>query len=251
MGEGHIRGDVPMRWSRATAVEHFIAEVVLNVVPIHPVDFVERVQPLLEKQDLQGLLALLRSRWSSDQIKGLLAGPDPDARKVACLALGLVGARCCIPSLANQLNDPDPLANEMAEHALWSIWFRCGTPEANCLLTRGAAALDERDFERAERLFTKAINADPSFAEAYNQRAIVHYLQERYEASLADCLQAVERMPCHFGAWAGMGHCHAHLGQIPDAIRCYRKALQINPHLQCLSEAIHEMERHEADENTE
>ena len=199
----------------------------------------------METQDLQGLLALLKSRWSSDQLKTLLSSGDADARKVACLALSLVGGRCCISGLTELLADPDPLANEMAEHALWSIWFRCGTPDANCLLTRGAKAMDERNFERAERLFTDAIHADPTFAEAYNQRAIVHYLQEHYELSMADCIEAVERMPCHFGAWAGMGHCHAHLGHIPDAIRCYRRAIEINPHLQCLSEAVEELERHE------
>ena len=178
-------------------------------------------------------------------MKSLLSTGDADARKVACLALGLVGARCCIPSLADQLNDPDPLANEMAEHALWSIWFRCGTPDANCLLTRGAAAMDHRDFERAERLFTEAIHADPTFAEAYNQRAIVRYLQEHFEPSMWDCAKATERMPCHFGAWAGMGHCHAHLGHMGEACRCYRKALSINPHLKCLAEMIAQMERHD------
>lgn len=214
-----------------------------NLEPINPVEFIERVQPLLERQDMPGLLGLLKSRWSYDQLKQLVSSGHPDARKVACLAVGLVGGPCCIPSLARQLLDPDPLLNEMAEHALWSIWFRCGTPEANCLLTRGAAAMDRREFDCAERLFTQAIHADPTFAEAYNQRAIVHYLQERFEPSLEDCAQVVERMPCHFGAWAGMGHCHAHLGHIPQAIRCYRKALELNPHLSCLAEAIRELEQ--------
>jgi tetratricopeptide (TPR) repeat protein len=210
---------------------------------INPAEFVERVQPLLENQDFQGLLKLLRTSWSSDQIKELLSCKCGDARKVATLALGLVGARCCIPSLADQLQDPDPLANQMAEHALWSIWFRCGSECANTLLTRGAAAMDARDFETAEELFTEAIKADPAFAEAYHQRAIVRCLTERYGESVADCQEVVQRMPCHFGAWAGMGHAHAHLGQLPDAIRCYVKALKINPHLECLGECVKELRK--------
>lgn len=211
---------------------------VSNAPPIHPVDFIERVQPLLEKKDLPGLLSLLRSRWTKDQIKELLRGPDRDARKVAALALSFVGTRCCINPLAEQLKDPDPMINEMAEHALWSIWFRCGSPEANGLLAHGAEALDRRCFERAEELFTQAIEADPKFAESYNQRGIVRYLTERYAESIEDCRAAVERMPCHFGAWAGMGHCHAHLGQTGEAIRCYEKALEVNPHLNCIREAV-------------
>jgi tetratricopeptide (TPR) repeat protein len=214
------------------------AVVVSNAPPIQPEDFIERVQPLLEKKDLPGLLALLRSRWTKDQLKELLGGPHRDARKVACLALSFVGTRCCITPLAEQLKDPDPIINEMAEHALWSIWFRCGSSEANALLTRGAEALDNRCFEKAETLFGKAIETDPAFAESYNQRAIVRYLAERYEESIADCAATVERMPCHFGAWAGMGHCHAHLGHTQEAIRCYEKALELNPHLECVTEAV-------------
>ncbi len=218
--------------------------LVPNVALINPAEFVELVEPLLARQDVSGLLAMLRLRWSSDQIKSILSSSHADARKVATLALGLVGARCCIPSLAEQLQDADPMANEMAEHALWSIWFRCGSPEANCLLTRGASAMDQRDYAKAATLFTAAIETDPSFAEAYNQRALVYYLQEKFEPSIADCKEAIKRMPCHFGAWAGKGHCHAHLSQFSDAIRCYREALEINPHWLCLSLAIQEMQSH-------
>jgi tetratricopeptide (TPR) repeat protein len=223
--------------------------VVSNAPPIQPIDFIERVQPLLERQDLPGLLALLKSRWSKEQIKGLLTGPHADARKVAALALGLVGSPCCIPPLTQALKCDDPMTNQMAEHALWSIWFRCGSPEANALVTQGSEALGRREFAKAETLFTEAIGADPSFAEAYSQRAIVRYLQERYEESIEDCRETVRRMPCHFGAWSGMGHCHAHLGQAPDAIRCYLKALEVNPHLECVREAVGELReqlRHQA-----
>jgi tetratricopeptide (TPR) repeat protein len=131
----------------------------------------------------------------------------------------------------------------MAEHALWSIWFRCGNAEANSLLKMGAEALDHKDFAEAERLFSEAILTDPSFAEPFNQRAIVRYLTERYEDSVTDCQATVDRMPCHFGAWSGMGHGYAHLGKIPDAIRCYAKALEINPHLDCVAEGLRELRR--------
>jgi tetratricopeptide (TPR) repeat protein len=211
--------------------------------PINPVDFVERVEPLLARKDLPGLLSLLKSHWTKDQIKGLLASRDHDARKVAMLALSLVGGPCCVPLIAEQLKDEEPCANQMAEHALWSIWFRSGSPEANGLLTEGAAALDQKDFAQAECLFTQAIATDPSFAEPYNQRAIVRYLTERFEDSVADCQATVQRMPCHFGAWSGMGHGYAHLGKIPDAIRCYTKALEINPHLECVAEGLRELRR--------
>ncbi len=211
--------------------------------PIDPAEFVDCVEPLLATQDLLGLLSLLKSRWTKEQLNVLLAAGPSDARKVAMLALSLVGGACCIPLLAEHLKDPDPCCNQMAEHALWSIWFRTGSESANAVLARGTEALNDKDLDKAERLFTRAIEIDPSFAEAYNQRAIVRYLTERYEGSIADCQETVQRMPCHFGAWSGMGHGHAHLGQIPDAIRCYVKALKINPHLDCVAEGLKELRR--------
>jgi tetratricopeptide (TPR) repeat protein len=208
---------------------------------IHPDEFVAAVKPLLERQDLCGLLQFLKSRWQPEQIVELLKSRHCDARKVAALALGLVGGKCCLGPLSEQLKDPDPIVNEMAEHALWSIWFRSGSCEANHHLAKGAQAMERQEMPEAIRHFTRAIEIDPKFAEAYNQRAIAHYLLEHFDESIDDCRRTTELMPCHFGAWAGMGHCHAHTGRLQQALKCYQKALSINPHLECLVEACDEL----------
>ena len=39
-----------------------------------------------------------------------------------------------------------------------------------------------------------------------------------------------------------MGHCYAHLGQLREAIDSYRAALAIHPHMDCLKEAIPELQ---------
>jgi tetratricopeptide (TPR) repeat protein len=210
---------------------------------IDPVEFVASVQPVLEEQDPSALLELLQARWTCDQITHLLSCESCDARKVAALALALVGTRCCLKELSGQLKNSDPMVNQMAEHALWSIWFRLGTLDANHELCCGTRALNRGDFEQAISHFNDAIDLDPTFAEAYNQRAIVKYLQERYAESLEDCRQTVSRMPCHFGAWAGMGHCHAHLGRFGKAVEYYEKALLINPALTGIKQVIGELKK--------
>src|SRR5262245_2255815 len=93
--------------------------------------FVSSVQPLLKGRDLPGLLKFLKSNWTAEEIVGLLSAENQDARKVAALCLGLVGTHCCIKPLADRLRDDDPMVNQMAEHALWQIWFRMSSPEAN------------------------------------------------------------------------------------------------------------------------
>jgi tetratricopeptide (TPR) repeat protein len=211
---------------------------------IDPDQFVRLVEPLLAAKDLQGLLALLKTNWTPDQIVELLSGDHTDARKVGLLALGLVGKPCCAPAVARQLRDPDPMINGMAEHALWSVWFRGGkTCQANRQLARAAEAMNQRDFPAATACCDEAIRLDPDFSEAYNQRAIAYYLQERFWESISDCHAATDRMPCHFGAWAGMGHCYAHLAKPHDALECYHRALEINPHLDCIRQAVDELKK--------
>lgn len=206
--------------------------------------FVEAVTPLLEAKDLDGLLSHLRANYQPEQLTALLAESEhADAQKVAALALGLVGGRCAIPCIARRLQDPDPMTNQMAEHALWSIWFRCGAPEANAELAFGTDCLSDRRYECAFDHFNRALEISPDFAEVYNQRAIALYLQERYADSASDCRRAVELMPCHFGAWAGLGHCHAHMGRLCEALSAYEQALEINPHLDCVRQAVEELRK--------
>jgi tetratricopeptide (TPR) repeat protein len=218
--------------------------VVKESFAIDPETFVRAAQPLLERQDVAGLMNLLKSRWSCDQLRTLLHSDHLDAKKVGLLALAMVGTACSVEDVAVELKHPDKMVNEMAEHALWSIWFRIGTPGANHELARGAQALERKDFRHAITHFDAAIEQSPTFAEAYNQRAIARYLLEEYEPSIADCRRAIELMPCHFGALAGMGHCYAHLGQPREAVDCYEQALQANPHLDCIRQTIEQLKSH-------
>jgi tetratricopeptide (TPR) repeat protein len=208
-----------------------------------PCKFVRSVKPLLEAKDLKGLLCYLKENYTADQITELLSSSDCDARKVAALALSLVGKKCCIPLVAERLKDTDTVTSQLAEHALWCIWFRCGTPAANDHLALGARCLSDRAFDCAFEHFDKAIELSPDFAEVYNQRAIAHFLREDYERSMEDCSKTVALMPCHFGAWAGLGHCHAHMGNVAEAIRAYEKALEFHPHLDGIRQALCELHK--------
>ena len=212
--------------------------------PIDPAEFVRLVEPLVARRDVGGLTALVKGRWSYEQVQQLLGSDHLDAKKLALLAMAMVGKQCCLPEVARHLRDDDPVVREVAEHAMWSIWFRLGaTPEANHQLARGAQALKREDFEHAIEHFDRALAVDPEFAEAYNQRAIALYLLERFDDSLRDCREAVRRMPMHFGALAGMGHCQAHLGRLREAVASYERVLEIHPHNDCVRQAVGELKQ--------
>ena len=73
-----------------------------TLTAIDPAYFVELVEPLLARKDLPGLLDLLKKHWQPEQIRDLLRSPHNDARKVALLALALVGPSCCTEELSHR-----------------------------------------------------------------------------------------------------------------------------------------------------
>ncbi len=208
---------------------------------IDPQQFVSLVRMPLEQNDTATLVRLVQEYWSQEQIQSLLDSDCADARKLAALALGVIGDGRSITALATCLRDRDPMVNQMAEHALWTIWFRCGNKPAQEALVRGSGLINSKQFKQALEEFDAAIRLDPIFAEAFNQRAIAHYLVEDYHASIEDGEMTVQLMPSHFGAWAGLGHCYAHLGDAQRALNCYRRALGINPYLSCIRQIIGEI----------
>jgi tetratricopeptide (TPR) repeat protein len=210
---------------------------------INPQELLETLQPSLTQGNMEEALQEVKARWTAPQIVSLLQNKCGDVRKVAALALSLIGDRPAVQPLAVALHDADLMVCQMAEHALWSIWFRIGSCRAVCLVKCGNNHMHHGNYVCAVEKFTQAIQEDPNFAEAYNQRAISHYLSERFCESIDDCKAALGLMPQHFGAMSGMGHCHAHLGQWQQARHCYRLALAIHPRLEGIQSSLNQIEQ--------
>jgi tetratricopeptide (TPR) repeat protein len=212
---------------------------VASVTPaINPDEFISTLQPCLTQGRIEEALQHVRARWTSTQIISLLHDKSPDVRKVAALALSLVGEAPAVRPLAVALHDPDAMVAQVSEHALWSIWFRLGKPRAICLVKCGNNHLHHGNYVCALEKFSQAIQEDAQFAEAYNQRAIAHYLCERFDESIADCKAALTLIPQHFGAMSGMGHSYAHLENWREARHCYRLALAIHPRLEGIETSV-------------
>lgn len=210
---------------------------------INPQEFLSALEPSLSQGNIEEALHHVRARWSSTQIIALLKDPSADVRKVASLALALVGDRSAIAPLAVALHDADAMVAQVAEHALWGVWFRLGTHRAIGLVKCGNNHLHHGNYVCALEKFSQAIQEDERFAEAYNQRAIAHYLCERFAESIADCQSALALIPQHFGAMSGMGHCYAHQGHWSQARHCYRLALAIHPRLEGIESSLEQIER--------
>lgn len=211
--------------------------------PIDSAQFISIVRPALERRDADELARIVKTHWTKDQVCDLLVNGTVDARKVACLTLGLVGCMNCAECVSAALHDKDPVVCELAEHAMWSIWMRSGSPAAMMPFKRGLECLENARYAEAVPWLTKAIESDAEFIEAYNQRAIAHYMLEDFERTAADCRRAVELCPIHFGAMSGLGHCHAEMGDLQQSARCYRDALAVNPHMPAIAGALLKIEQ--------
>jgi tetratricopeptide (TPR) repeat protein len=118
-----------------------------------------------------------------------------------------------------------------AEAYLWSMWCRSGDAEVDRSFRAGVKAMQRGDLSAAEDIFTRIIERAPGFAEAWNKRATVRFVMKNFSGSIADCQETIARNPEHFGACSGQGLCHMSLGEYHEAAICFRRALDIHPHL--------------------
>ncbi|MDB9527251.1 tetratricopeptide repeat protein [Oscillatoria sp. CS-180] len=133
-------------------------------------------------------------------------------------------------ALLNDLKDPDSNVRQVATESLWRRWYTQKGAYGAQILVQSQTMLDEGQVEEAEALLSKTIKGMPDFAEAWNRRAVLYYLQQRYWQAISDCEQVLALVPYHFGALHGMGLCHAGLGNHVAAIQFFRRALEVQPY---------------------
>jgi len=135
-----------------------------------------------------------------------------------------------IDSLLAALKDTDEVNRNLATDALWQLWFNQKGEAGYQLLQRSQQLLSEGALEAAEALLSKTIQDFPDFSEAWNRRAVMYFLQNRYEEAIVDCQRVVDLVPYHFGALHGLGLCYASTGQYSEAIQAFRRALEVQPY---------------------
>jgi tetratricopeptide (TPR) repeat protein len=118
-----------------------------------------------------------------------------------------------------------------AEAILWRAWCHSGDTKADLFFRAGVEAMQQGKLAEAEELFSRVIETKSDFAEGWNKRATVRYLRRNFHGSVADCRETLARNPSHFGASSGQGLCHMSLNEFREAAICFRRALEIHPHL--------------------
>lgn len=120
------------------------------------------------------------------------------------------------------------------EDAIWQLWSEPKTAGGRVLMRDGLAAMEAELYDAALESFDALVAIEPDFAEAWNRRATARYLAGDFNGSVADIQHVLALEPRHFGALSGLGLIYDALDEKPAAIKAFRAALEIDPHMEAI-----------------
>jgi tetratricopeptide (TPR) repeat protein len=137
---------------------------------------------------------------------------------------------------------PDTEARAI-ERQIWQIWTEHRNPEIERLMRHGLSAMTENNSEEALDTFNTIVKHDKNFAEGWNKRATIEFVMGDYETSVADIERTLALEPRHFGALSGLGQIYLALKKKDAALKAFRAALAIDPHLEGVRQKVEELEK--------
>lgn len=90
-------------------------------------------------------------------------------------------------------------------------------------------ALNEKDLNKQIELYTKAIELNPYFAEAYNNRGLAYDDKGDSDKAIEDFTKAIEMNSNYAEAYYNRGIAYAHKGELDNAIKDFTKPIELNP----------------------
>lgn len=117
------------------------------------------------------------------------------------------------------------------ENLIWQAWMVGPTAEISQMMQEALTARRVADYDKATAILDDVIARAPDYAEAWNQRATLRFLEGDLDGSLEDIDRVMELEPKHFAALSGRGLILLHQGRTRLAHKALREAVAINPWL--------------------
>ena len=109
------------------------------------------------------------------------------------------------------------------------LWMQSGSDTADLLMERAVTAMNGERHDVAAALLDGVIALQPGWAEAWNKRATLRFLDGDDLGSMEDISHVLALEPRHFGALSGMGFILARHGDDRAALTAMRRALAVYP----------------------
>jgi tetratricopeptide (TPR) repeat protein len=113
--------------------------------------------------------------------------------------------------------------------SIWNIWLETNDPLIDLDFNLGLKSMKAGDLRKSLTFFSRVIEKNSNFAEAWNKRATVYYMLGDFHSSMLDINETLKLEPRHFGAMDGMSLIFIHSGEFREAVFVYDQMLKIFP----------------------
>src|SRR5271157_5324722 len=113
---------------------------------------------------------------------------------------------------------------------LLASYAQSGSDTCDLLISRAHKAMKAKDFDDAGKILDATIALLSDWAEGWNARATLRYLDDDYDGSMADIAETLKREPRHLGALMGMSHILEARDKKEQALKVCERVLAIAPH---------------------
>lgn len=123
----------------------------------------------------------------------------------------------------------DPESAAPIVGAIEQLWAYSGSPTADLLAARALQMAQTNRSDIAMRMLGVVVELQPDYAEAWNRRAYLHYLDGETELALADLKRVLALEPNHFKALEGLAAILENAGESKSALKAYDSLLKVYP----------------------
>jgi len=134
------------------------------------------------------------------------------------------------------LRDPD----ETME-LIWAIWIDHSDESASHRMAAAVEAIAAGARDLAKPMLDALVSEHPDWAEAWNKRATLAFMERRDNDCMADIARALELEPRHFGAILGFAQICLRNKHVQEAKAAFEVALQLNPHIDGLRDVVDDL----------
>jgi tetratricopeptide (TPR) repeat protein len=122
------------------------------------------------------------------------------------------------------------------ETKLNELFHASGSASVDLLMTRAGAALGQSDHGTARKLMEAVTRLAPDYAEGWRLRARMQQASGDDTGAMVSLDRAVRANPRHFTAMAELAEMMEDYGDKAGALKLYRRALALDPHLAAAAE---------------
>jgi tetratricopeptide (TPR) repeat protein len=129
------------------------------------------------------------------------------------------------------------------EAQILARFLQSGSPSIDLLMHRAGAALKSGDVKTAKKLLSSITAIEPDFAEGWHQRARLEAVVGEDQAAMVNLERTITLNPRQFQATAELAQMLEDYGNKPAALKLYRKAMALDPHLSGVARQVRKLTR--------